>query len=83
FRSPQGELRLVNSAYVRAVGAENAEAVVNGGLELVERVDGQTPAQVAARAMLEHRPVERLVAATISGQRRALRVSDLPLGEEG
>jgi PAS domain-containing protein len=42
FRSPQGELRLVNSAYVRAVGAENAEAVVNGGLELVERIDGQT-----------------------------------------
>lgn len=83
FRSPQGELRLVNSAYVRAVGAENAEAVVNGGLELVERIDGQTPAQVAARAMLERRPVERLVAATIDGQRRALRVSDLPLGDEG
>ncbi|WP_443192977.1 PAS-domain containing protein [Novosphingobium sp. KACC 22771] len=83
FRSPQGELRLVNSAYVRAVGAENAESVVNGGLELVERVDGQTPAQVAARAMLEKRPAERIVAATIGGQRRALRVSDLPLGDEG
>src|SRR5690606_10284345 len=28
-------------------------------------------------------PVERIVSATMGGQRRALRVSDLPLGDEG
>jgi len=83
FREPKGGLRLVNSAYVRAVAGENADCVVAEGLELIERVDGQTPAQVAALAMREMRPMERMVTATINGQRRALRVSDLPLGDEG
>ena len=83
FREPKGALRLVNSAYVRAVAGESADQVVADGLELIERVDGQTPAQVAAQAMAQKQPVERMVTATINGQRRALRVSDLPLGDEG
>jgi len=83
FRGPDGALRLVNSAYVKAVGGESAAAVVASGTELVERVDGQTPAQVAAQAAERQQPVSRMVAATIDGQRRALRVSDLPLGAEG
>ncbi|MCJ2188267.1 PAS domain-containing sensor histidine kinase [Novosphingobium beihaiensis] len=83
FRRPDGEIQLVNSAYVAAVGAESAEAVVAGGVELVEAVDGLTPAQVAQQAAEEGAPVERVVHTTIGGQRRALRVSDLPLGEDG
>lgn len=83
FREPGGGLRLVNSAYVRAVAGENADQVVAAGLELIERVDGRSPAQVAAHAMAQKQPVERVVTATISGQRRALRVLDLPLGDEG
>jgi signal transduction histidine kinase len=83
FRGTDGALRLVNSAYVRAVGAENAEAVVAEGIELIERIDGVSPAQVAARTIERQQPVSRMVAATIDGQRRALKVSDLPLGEEG
>ena len=83
FRGGDGRLRLVNSAYVNAVGAASAEAVVADGIELIERVDGLTPAQVALQAAARNTPIERLVAATIGGQRRALRVSDLPLGSEG
>ena len=83
FRGPDGTLRLVNSAYVRAVGAESAEAAVEAGSELVEAIDGLSAAQVALQAAARHAPIERMVAATIDGQRRALRVSDLPLGEEG
>lgn len=83
FRGPDGTLRLVNSAYVRAVGAHSAEAVVAAGAELVEAVDGLTAAQVAIQAANRKQPIERMVAATIDGQRRALRVSDLPLGDEG
>ena len=83
FRGPDGKLRLVNSAYVNAVGAASAEAVVTGGVELVERVDGLSPAEVALQASAKNLPIERLVTATIGGQRRALRVSDLPLGDEG
>lgn len=83
FRRPDGELQLVNSAYVTAVGAASAEAVVTGGIELIETVDGLAPAQVAKRAASKGAPIERIVHTTIAGQRRALRVSDLPLGSDG
>jgi signal transduction histidine kinase len=83
FRGPDGRLRLVNSAYVAAVGGKDAESVVEAGSELVESVDGLTAAQIALQAAQQHLPIERMVHATIDGQRRALRVSDLPLGEEG
>lgn len=83
FRGPDARLKLVNSAYVRAVAGDSAEAVVDGQVELIEAVDGLTAAQIAAQAAERHLPVERVVAATIDGQRRAMRVSDLPLGEEG
>jgi signal transduction histidine kinase len=83
FRSPQGELRLVNTAYVKAVGGENADAVVAAGTELVESVDGRSAGEVALGAASKGSSVERVVAITIDGQRRAFRVSDLPLGEEG
>ncbi len=83
FRGPDGALRLVNSAYVTAVGGDSAEAVVGAGTELVEPVEGVTATQVALQAAAQNVPVERSVSATIGGQRRALRVSDLPLGDEG
>ena len=83
FRGPDGTIRLVNSAYVAAVGGKNAQGVVDAGTELVETVDGLTAAQVAQQAASKKLPIERMVAATIGGQRRTLRVSDLPLGDEG
>ncbi len=83
FRGPDGTMRLVNTAYVLAVGGESAEAVVEAGTELVESVDGLSAAQVARQAAAKQLPIERMVSATIGGQRRALRVSDLPLGNEG
>lgn len=83
FRGPDGRLRLVNSAYVAAVAGKSAESVVEAGTELVESVDGLTAAQVALQAAQQKQPIERMVTATIGGQRRALRVSDLPLGQEG
>ncbi|HMP55373.1 MAG TPA: PAS-domain containing protein [Novosphingobium sp.] len=83
FRGTDGALRLVNAAYVQAVGGRDAGEVVEAGTELVERIDGLTAAQVALQAAARKQPVERLVPATIDGRRRTLRVSDLPLGEEG
>lgn len=83
FRGPDGRLRLVNSAYVAAVAGKDAQSVVEEGTELVERIDGLTAAQVALQAVQQRLPIERMVSATIDGQRRALRVSDLPLGDEG
>lgn len=83
FRGTDGALRLVNTAYVEAVGGKSAEAVVEAGTELVESVDGLTAAQVARQAASKAMPIERMVALTIDGARRMFRVSDLPLGDEG
>lgn len=83
FRGPDMELRLVNSAYVKAVGAKSADDVVTRGIELIEPADGLTAAQVARHVLARKAPVERIVSATIGGQRRSVRVSDLPLGDEG
>ncbi len=83
FRGPDGDLRLVNQAYVNAVGADSADSAVAQQIELVEVVDGLSAAQIAGQAAAQKLPVERIVAATIGGERRSLRVSDLPLGSEG
>lgn len=83
FRGPDSRLRLVNKAYVKAVGAASADETVEKQFELVEPVDGLTAAQIAAQAAEQHLSIERIVATTIDGQRRSLRVSDLPLGEDG
>lgn len=83
FRGPDAKLRLVNQAYVDAVGAANADAAVAEQIELVEKVDGLSAAQVAKQAGDQNLPIERIVPATIGGQRRSLRISDLPLGKEG
>src|SRR5690606_11436628 len=40
FRGPDMQLRLVNTAYVEAVGAQDAEEVVHSQVELIEAVDG-------------------------------------------
>ena len=83
FRGPDSKLRLVNQAYVKAVGAPSAEVTVTKQLELVEPVDGLTAAQIAIQAAEQKLSIERIVATTIDGQRRSLRVSDLPLGSDG
>jgi len=83
FRDRHGALRIVNGAYLKAVGGQSAEQVVRDGVELLESVDGLTAAQVAVQARAKNMPIERIVSATVNGQRRAMRVSDLPLGEEG
>ena len=83
FRGNDHKLRLVNAAYVSAVGASGPEAVVEGQIELVEESGGQSPAEVARRAADRRKPVERVVTATINGARRTLRVTDLPLAAEG
>lgn len=83
FRDKDMALQLVNRAYVEAVGAHNAEAVVQGQIELLEAEDRMSPADIARKSMEEQASNQRIVAATILGERRTLRVSDLPLGRDG
>ncbi|GAA4643988.1 PAS domain-containing sensor histidine kinase [Pontixanthobacter gangjinensis] len=83
FRGTDAKLQLVNKAYVTAVGAPSAEVAVDQQLELIEPVDGLTAAQIAGQAADKNMPIERIVTSTIDGERRSLRVSDLPLDKEG
>lgn len=83
FRGPDLALRIVNDAYVAAVGVASAAEVVRDQIELVETADGLSPVDVAGQARAAGDGMERIVQATIGGQRRRLRVRDLPLGEAG
>ncbi|RYM09649.1 sensor histidine kinase [Sphingobium cupriresistens] len=82
-RTPDLRLSLVNSAYVRAVDGQGAGDVIAHGAELVETVAGLTPQAAAADAIARDEPVERMVPATIDGERRTMRVVDVPLGAAG
>ena len=82
-RTPDMRLSLVNAAYVRAVDGANAADVIAQGTELVEAIGGLGPEAAAEQALSEDRAVERLVPATIDGERRTMRVVDVPLGEAG
>lgn len=83
FRGSDLTLQLVNQAYVDAVGATSAAEVVQSQIELLEPENERSPAEIAASSLQTQDKSERIVAATIHGARRTLRVSDLPLGQEG
>jgi signal transduction histidine kinase len=82
-RGPDLRLSLVNSAYVRAVDGENAHDVIDRGLELIEGQGPGSPIAAAAAARDEGEMAVRTVPATIGGERRTLRVVDVPLGPSG
>ena len=83
FRGSDLTLQLVNQAYVDAVGATSAAEVVQSQIELLEAENDRSPAEIAASSLRTQDKSERIVAVTIHGARRTLRVSDLPLGQEG
>ena len=82
-RAPDLALSLVNGAYVRAIEAESAEEVVARGAELVEGGAGPDLQQDAARARDTGEVVARTAAAIVAGERRLMRVVDVPLGDTG
>ncbi|MDO6413361.1 PAS-domain containing protein [Sphingomonas sp. BIUV-7] len=83
YRGPDLHLALVNSAFVRAVEAENAAEVVRRGMELIE-TDSEGTAQSVARSTLAHGHIStRTAPAIITGERRMMRVVDVPVGSIG
>ena len=81
YRGPDLKLQMVNSAYVTAVEARDAATVIARGTELVEGAAGPLAGAEAARA--SGRPHEQVLPATIGGDRRALRLYDVPLATGG
>lgn len=82
-RGPDMKLNFVNRAYVHAVGAEDGMQVVDDGIELLEPEHGMSAAQIAAKVHETDKQEERVVSTTLDGERRQLRVFDIPLGELG
>ncbi|WP_265529783.1 sensor histidine kinase [Sphingomicrobium marinum] len=79
YRKPDLSLGLVNSAFVAAVEGSDAADVIARGSELID-VTGDDGAHAGAlRALETGRPVSRTRPATIDGERRMLRVVDVPL----
>ncbi len=83
FRDAEMRLRLVNKAYVDAVGAESLAAVVEGQIELLEPEGGKSPADIARESLSSQAEMQRIDAVTIDGERRSVRVTDLPLSDDG
>jgi signal transduction histidine kinase len=80
-RGPDLRLAMVNSAYVEAVEAEDAGAVIREGLELVDEPEAAATHAAAARdSGTAH---IRTVPATVAGERRTLQVVEVPIGEAG
>jgi signal transduction histidine kinase/PAS domain-containing protein len=83
YRGPDLRLAMVNTAYVAAVEADNAMAAIKAGIELVEEADGRNPLSHAALVRERGEATERMVPATVAGERRMMRVVEVPLGETG
>jgi signal transduction histidine kinase len=81
-RGPDLSLAMVNSAYVSAVEADSAAAVVAGAIELIDD-DKERAVGEAAAIRDSGQPLVRTIPATISGERRTMRVVEVPLGTAG
>ena len=82
-RGPDLRLAMVNSAYVAAVEAENAMEVIRSGIELVDESEGRSPLSQAAAVREQGEALARTVPATVAGERRMVRVVEVPLGQTG
>jgi signal transduction histidine kinase len=81
-RGPDLKLAMVNSAYVDAVEADDAAAVIATGTELIDEADAAAGAHAAAARDSGAAHV-RTMPATIAGERRTMQVVEVPLGEAG
>lgn len=83
FRDTDLRLALVNAAYVRAVEAKGPAAVIDAGVELCEPMAGVSAAEAADRARADGAAQTRTIPVTIEGERRIMRVVDVPLAPSG
>jgi signal transduction histidine kinase len=79
YRGPDLRLGLVNSAFVEAVEGRDAAEVIAKGSELID-AEGERSAVAAAReAQKDGHIVSRMQPAILRGERRMLRVVNVPL----
>jgi signal transduction histidine kinase len=79
YRGPDLKLGLVNSAFVHAVEGKDAADVIDRGAELVDAQGEDDAVTVARKAQEGGGVVSRMQPAIIHGERRMLRIVDVPL----
>lgn len=83
YRGPDLKLAMVNSAYVEAVEGNDGDEVIARQSELVEMGAPGAPPVQAQAVREDGLPRATSMPATIGGQRRMLRVHDVPLADGG
>ena len=79
YRGPDLKLGLVNSAFVHAVEGKDAQDVIERSAELVDAQGADSAAAIAREAQEGGRIVSRMQPAIIHGDRRMLRIVNVPL----
>jgi signal transduction histidine kinase len=79
YRGPDLKLGLVNDAFVSAVEARDAQDVIERSAELVDAPGADSPLVTAREAQESGRVVSRMQPAIIHGERRMLRIVNVPL----
>ena len=79
YRGPDLKLGLVNSAFVHAVEGKDAAEVIERGFELVDAEGEDSAAATARKAQESGRIVSRMQPAIIRGERRMLRIVNVPM----
>jgi signal transduction histidine kinase/PAS domain-containing protein len=79
YRGPDLKLGLVNSAFVQAVEGHDAQDVIERGAELVDEQGENSGTATARKAHETGRVVSRMQPAIIGGERRMLRIVNVPL----
>ena len=79
YRGSDLKLGLVNSAFVRAVEGKDAHDVIERSAELVDAPGADSGVETARQAQENGRIVSRMQPAIIHGERRMLRIVNVPL----
>ena len=79
YRGQDLKLGLVNSAFVQAVEGKDAAEVIERGSELIDAQGEDSAIEVARKAQETSRVVSRMQPAIIHGERRMLRIVNVPL----
>jgi signal transduction histidine kinase len=79
YRGPDLKLGLVNCAFVEAVEGRDAADVISRGAELIDATGENSPRATARAAQDGGRIVSRMQPAIIRGERRMLRIVNVPL----
>ena len=79
YRGPDLKIGLVNSAFVHAVEGRDAVDVIERSAELVDAQGTGSAIETARQARESGQIVSRMQAAIIHGERRMLRIVDVPL----